>query len=512
MERREAQIPSLEDKIAAYNEDFRNMQEKELEILRPIMDELRSKVCAIQHEMASLWTDYTNRMSKAQEYTQQQIADLRKQTGGLEQENSSSTSFPTTIHHFPAELLTEILGIVIEGYEQNPFTIMRVCRSWRATVLSMAFVWSQFTVRPWTSQEQMEFMVERAKHVNLDVVVDLDLSRPSFMHSTKAKGNYKGLGLAVTTMSRWRTLNVVAFPQEPDVSAAPAGGGDLPVTFSGPLERLEAFKVTGICESSASFNKLLDTVATTATERLTYIEIATPSALCHLASPNYHFFFSRLRHFKVDVEEMGDPADILSYFENLEVLEASRLHLPVYHHDVDLPVVRTLRRMSIKVVSVQWMSGRTFPSLEECTIIWPHRPETLCLRGGVSLPVCRQFTYDDHLIGPMSEFCAPKLDKLVVRNEAWNRPRGSAQLASVWGGSVDTRWLRPRILHLDTHCFDQYLINALQLHPGLEELILGLVDPYGLSKKFFNNLVARRLKGTSLSSVSSSGPKQPNAV
>jgi len=140
-------------------------------------------------------------------------------------------------------------------------------------------------------------------------VVDLDLSRRSFVHSTKARGDYKGLALAVTTMSRWRTLNVTTFPHEPDVSTAPAGEGELPVTFSGPLERLEAFRVTSICQPSASFNQPLDTVATTSTERLTYIEIATPNALWHLASPNYHFLFSRLRHFKVDVREMGDPAD-----------------------------------------------------------------------------------------------------------------------------------------------------------------------------------------------------------
>jgi hypothetical protein len=515
MEHREAQIASLKNKIAEYNESLRNMQEKELEILRPIMDELHSKICAIQHEMATRWTDYTNRMSKAQEYTQQQVTDLQKQIGELEQENSNPKPLPTPIRHLPTELLAEIFEIVIEHYAQNPFAIMRVCRSWHATVVSMARVWSRFTVRPWTSQEQMEFVVERTKQVPLDVVVDLNPSRHSFMHSIKARGDYKGLALAVTTMPRWRTLTIAAFPpHEPDVSAASAGEDELPVTFSGSLERLEAFKITGICEPSASFNQLLDTVATTSTEQLTYIEISTPNALWYLASPKHHPLFSRLRHFKVDVREMRDPADILPYFENLEVLEAYRLHLPDYHHDVDLPIVRTLRRMSIKIVSVQWMSGRTFPSLEECTIIWPHHPETLCLRGGVDLPVCTQFTYDDHLIEPMAEFRVPNLDAMVVRNEAWNRPRGSAQLASVWGESTTTRWLRPRILHLDTQCYDQYLINALQLHPDLEELVLGLVRPDGLGKKFFNNLVARQLKGgaSSSSSLSLSGLAQSNTA
>jgi hypothetical protein len=209
---------------------------------------------------------------------------------------------------------------------------------------------------------------------------------------------------------------------------------------------------------------------------------------------------------------MKDPADILPYFENLQVLEAYRLHLPTYAHDVDLPLVHTLRRMSIKIVAVQWMAGRTFPDLEDCTIIWPHHPKTLRLHGGVDLPVCTQFTYDDHLIEPMSEFPLSKLDKMIVRNEAWNKPRGSTQLVSIWSESAHTKWLRPRTLHLDTQCHDQHLINALQLHPDLEELVLGLVLPDGLGKKFFNTMVARKSKGVSPSSGPSSGSAQSDGT
>jgi len=460
------------------------------------MDDLHGKICAAQHEMARLWTDYTGRMSKAHEYTQQQVAELQKQIGSLEHENSNSKSLLAPIRCLPTELLAEIFVIVIECHEQSPFTVMRVCRSWRATMLSMAGVWSRFTIRPWTSQEQMKLVVERTKQVPLDVVVDLSPRRHTFMHPIKVREGDGGLALAVATMPRWRTLTVAAFSCETDVAAA-AGGDSFTATFSEPLGRLEAFRITGSCEPSVPFNRLLETVATTSTERLTYVEVATPNALWFLASPNYQSVFARLKHFKVDVREMREPADILPYFQNLEALEAYRLHLPTYHHDVDLPIVRSLKRMCIKIVSVQWMSGRTFPALEDCTIIWPHHPETLCMRGGVDLPVCTQFTYDDHLIAPMLEFRVPRLDRMVVRNEAWNKPRGSAQLASVWGESANPRWLKPRILHLDTQCFDQHLINALQLHPDLEELVLGLVRPDGLGKKFFNSMVARRLRGTS---------------
>ena len=168
MEQQEAKIASLE--IVEYNESLRKTQEKELAILRPILDDLHGHICDIQHEMARRWTDYTTCMSKAQECTQQQIAQLQKQIRDLEQEKSNSKSFPAPIGRLPTELLAEIFGVAIDCYEQNPFAIMRACRSWRSTVLSMARVSSRFTVRPWTSQEQMELVVERTKQVPLDVV------------------------------------------------------------------------------------------------------------------------------------------------------------------------------------------------------------------------------------------------------------------------------------------------------------------------------------------------------
>ena len=48
--------------------------------------------------------------SKAQECTQQQIAQLQKQIGDLEQEKSNFKSFPAPIDRLPTELLAEIFG------------------------------------------------------------------------------------------------------------------------------------------------------------------------------------------------------------------------------------------------------------------------------------------------------------------------------------------------------------------------------------------------------------------
>jgi hypothetical protein len=460
------------------------LQEKELEVLRPTLDRLHANICEIQREMARLWTEYTVRMSAAQEVAQAEVAGLQRRIAFLEQENSNSQSFVAPVRRLPTELLAAIFVIAITCHGQNPFDMIRVCRSWHATILGMARIWSHLTLRPSTAKEYVEFVVERAKQVSLKVEITsnrISHSPRGFMEEGKP---YRGMALALKTMPRWRALTVVAFSGEADVIRS-TEEGESAMSFGSSLEKLEVFKITGPCEINGPFGQFLDTVTKTSTEKLTHVEIATPNVIWFPSSPCYRPFFSRLRHFKVDMREMKDPADILPYFENLEVLEAYRLHLPTYPHDMDLPIVRTLRRLNIKTVPVQWMSGRTFPALADCTIVWPHHPETLSLYGGVDLPVCTQFTYDDHLIEPMSVFRLPKLDKLVVRNEAWNKPRGSTQLAAVWGDAMNPKWLRPRVLHLDTQCHDQHLINALQLLPELEELVLGLVRPDGLGKRFF---------------------------
>ena len=511
MKIRTAQIASLNNGIAECQEHLRKLQEKELEVLRPILDQLHAKICEIQREMARLWTEYTARMSVAQEFAQVKVAGFQERISALEKQNSNSQSFLAPIRRLPTELLAEIFVIAITCHGQNRYNIIRVCRSWRVTILGMARIWSHLTLRPSTAEEYVELVVERTKQVPLEVEIDSSGVVRPFYGSMGEKKPYKGMNLALKTMPRWRALTVAAFPGEADVIGVADESGPA-MSFFRPLEKLEVLKISGSCELKGPFNQFLDNVIKTSTEKLTHVEFSTPDIIWFLSSPCYRPFFSRLRHFKVDVREMRDPANILPYFENLEVLEAYRLHLPTYPRDMDLPMVRTLKRMNIKIVSVQWMSGRTFPALEDCTITWPHHPETLRLQGGVDLPVCSQFTYDDHLIEPMSEFRLPKLDKLVVRNEAWNKPRGSTQLASVWSELVNSKWLRPRVLHLDTQCHDQHLINALQLHPDLEELVLGLVRPDGLGKKFFNNMVARRLKGASSSSGSRPGSAQPNGT
>ena len=347
MEKRATEVVSLKERISKLKDHLCQLQEQKLETLRPIMDHHHARICEIQQEMARLWTEYTARMAVAQEATETEVTAIQKRITFLEKENSKSQSFLAPIRRLPIELLAEILIIAIESHEQNRFDMMRVCRSWRATVLSMARIWSRLTIRPLTSREHVEFVVERTRRVPLELLIDSESIYPPYRVPRAGETAYGGLAFALKTMSRWRSLTIEFFPREEDIIAA-AGGEMTDLMSSGPLEKLEIFKFSGVCESSASLDQLLDHVATTSTPRLKRAELASPNVIWFLADQKYRVFFSHLTHFKVDVREMRDPADILPYFENLEVLEAYRLHLPMYPRDVDLPVIRTLRRISTK--------------------------------------------------------------------------------------------------------------------------------------------------------------------
>ena len=363
----------------------------------------------------------------------------------------------------------------------------------------MPRMWSSFRLSTWTKAEKIDFILERTGRIPLDV--EIDASADVFKVVDEKEMRFAGMERCMSVSNRWRNLVVTSFPSKVDIDAhwTPTKSS---FTFSGPINALESFTIKNACEDSILLEQLLDVVGNSSHERLIYMELSSPNVIYHFSQPHFASIFRRLVTFKVDFREMPTEVDILGHFEHLETLEAFRLRLPTYTIETDLPLVRTLKRITIKTVSVQWMAGRTFSRLEECTIIWPHYPEALAPGGGVDLPACTHFTYDDHVIDTLRNFRIPKLDTLIVRNEAWNKPRGSTQLAAVWKGVGHFTPLKPRVLHLETQCHDQHLINALTVLPGLEELYLGLVRPDGLGKKFFGALQAKKGR----SSRSSSAP------
>ena len=277
----------------------------------------------------------------------------------------------------PPEILMEVLEIAVKSNGHCPLSMMHVCHYWRIIAFGLARIWSGLTIHPWTSRKYVEFLIERSRRIPLEVEINLN----DGLGDGRRRG--EGVDLAMRTTSRWRTLTLAGFPARLDIDTVSEEGNSA-TTLAMP--QLQALKVTNGGEMTTSFTQLLRAVATTSTHRLVHMEITSLDAFLFLANPEYRDLFRRLKHFKVDARGMTDPVDILPYFENLEVLEAYGLRLPIYDDNIDLPLVRTLKRMILKFVRAQWMSGRTFPALEESQIIRTHCAQA-CWSGNVHLPI-----------------------------------------------------------------------------------------------------------------------------
>ena len=500
--RREIDINRLTASIHVLESQQQQRDHEEHERVRPILDELHAQIVTLQEKMMVYWRDYQSRITQHRRQTERAIEDIQRKVRTLEQKNSYAASLLAPIRRLPTEMLSEIFTVAIMVYGYPSLRLMRVCRSWRWVLMTMPRIWSKIKVRTWTSTDFIKFLLERTRRVTLDVEIDTDSDSGSYMHDPSR--SYAALAMVAKTATRWKNLTIHSFPREADLVNSEALGSVL--VFEGPMEALESFRITAPCEMNTVLTKIVTLARSISGSQLTALELATFDALVYFSTP-LSSLFQRLRSFKVELEDMKDPLDILPQFERLEELHAHRLHLPLYSDTTNFPLVHTLKRLLLKNTSVQWMQGRSFSKLLDCTIMWPHLPEALLTGIRVHLPVCTNLTYDDHMLQPLTAFDLPVLDSLVVRNEAWNRPRGSQQLGFIWGPIVPAeKILRPRVLHLDTQCYDQYLIAALKALPEIEELILGLVRPDALGKKFLSSMLAKRAKENS-TNMQTRGPE-----
>ena len=174
--------------------------------------------------------------------------------------------------------------------------------------------------------------------------------------------------------------------------------------------------------------------------------------------------------------------------KKLETLTASHLPLPVYHDDVDLPFVHTLRRLTLRSVSIQWMSGRTFHVLESCAILFPlHRHILHTFR--TTLPNCGDLSFEGHPLDILSGVSAHKLTDLSVKCSSSYKPRGDRELALFSSQVLQESRLAPRVLHISIEATNSAWIKALAYMSNLEELVINNAQPSSLGVKALRSLV-----------------------
>ena len=339
---------------------------------------------------------------------------------------------------------------------------MLVCRRWHAIMLSTPGIHSQLRIYRWTRKEDVERF---GKRWLFDVTIDIQKSG----WSRHGKFNPACFMAAAEAASRWRSLVVLSLP-------SPGECKDLQIVHS--LQQLESFQLATSCNSGNFLELLLNAIATTVTSRFTIMEVFHPDAILYLSQPVHLRVFSSLTTLRL-ICRTQNPVDVLPSLHKLEIFEAYHLCLPMCPPGVDLPLVQTLRVLHLKSVSVQWMAGRVFLALEECSIIFPHHADTI---QSVYMPSCSNLKYDSNNLGALAHFHISHPDKLEIKCGQWTTWRGTLQLAAlhqIFAAQSLT------CLHLEIKCSERLLAHMLGLVPALEELWMRLSSPHALSSAFF---------------------------
>jgi len=289
-------------------------------------------------------------------------------------------------HPFPVEIFSEIFLYTIQVDPRSQRNLMLVCRYWRDIMLSTPGIHSQLRIYGWTKKEDVEGFGRRWR---LDVTVDTQRrryrsSKETYFDPVEFHACFMA---AAGAASRWRSLALLSLPP-------PGEYKDLQIMH--PLQHLESFKLNASCELGNFLEPLITAITTIVTPRFTVMEVLNPDAAIHLLQPAHFQIFSSLMTLRLICRRMQNPVDILPSLHKLEILEAHHLSLPIGPPAIDLPLTQTLRNLRLKCVSIQWMEGRIFPALEECSIIFPQDADIF---QSVYMPSCSILKYDSNHLG-----------------------------------------------------------------------------------------------------------------
>jgi hypothetical protein len=414
-------------------------------------------------------------------YMENQLRQAGLDTMALRTDYEIAGYLLAPIHRIPVELLELIFSLIPDEQTEKYEILERTCRRWKEVVLSL---WRPLKLATWTVLDEVQPILHRRNRL-LSVTIDPSsdaMDRPIGSSETE---RYAALWEAVSrSISRWRTLDILSLPnpQQIDHLLGEQGHDILPV----PMNYLRYLNIPIRHDSSRFIDHILPSIGAITSVYLTEMHLCSTQAMLYLAQLHCAKVFTHLTSFKCLLPQIENAVDILPHFSQLAVLEVSGLRFPIYPAEVDLPLTKTLRRMSLRAVPIGWMSNRKFLRLESCKIISPPGLELIPI---THLPLCMDLYFESPRLDALRNFHIPPNCILTLRSSQWSKSRGNAQLSHLWGAVPNVRVLRPLSFHLHLACSSEQLVRALCFMPELKELVLELDRPNALGRHFFVQLL-----------------------
>ena len=358
--------------------------------------------------------------------------------------------------------------------------LMLVCRRWCAIMLSTPAIPSHLWITKSTTMETVRAAIQGAKwHLYLTININDESITKDFNADAFEASVFM---VAIEAASRWNTLFIHSLPRPGTYKAVQ------PVPL---LKNLKSFSVSPRCDLGDYFGLFMTAITITTTSQLTDMKLHNLKVVLYLVQPDCLRVFCSLTSLTILLpKRMESLADILPSLWRLMYFKARHIHLPFYPSDVPLPLIRTLRSLSLESVSVQWMAGKVFPGLSRCSIIFPHQIDTISNQP-VSMPACTTLEYNSNDLDPIGYFHDLPFTNLTVKSGQWNVMRGNRELIAVCQALVSHAQSMTR-LDIQVRCSQQLLTCMLMLLPALEYLILRLASPRALKETFFRAFVTTK--------------------
>ena len=403
--------------------------------------------------------------------------------------------FIAPITRLPIELLRQIFLAIIEETSGAPLALILACKQWHSIVTS---IWSSLNLGTTTPIDAVTRKLERNQWL-LDIVVDTNSDRGDF---TPSGGAFEAIFAAIEATPRWRSFIVKSCPAQADLPEDRVNR-HLQQHSNATMSRFTTFKIKSTCETSPLLNGLLHILGTTAGPALTTIEINSPHVISFLA-PAYSSIFHSVKVLSLDGLGIHDPVDLLPHLHQLKTFTVSHLSFPTYPNHVELPFVHTLRHLSLRAASIQWMSGRIFHALEYCALIFPRRQHVLHAFT-TTLPNCDHLTFQGYPLNILGGVSARKLSHLSVTCSGSFNRQGSQQLVWLSGQVLGERQLAPKSLHIGIQATNEAWMSSLVSMSDLEELVIHCAQPSSLKACVFQSLVVHLVQASDMSMTSSPG-------
>ena len=394
------------------------------------------------------------------------------------------------IHRLPVELLASIFSLIPDEQNQKIDILVRTCCRWKEIVSSM---WAPLKLATWTSLDEVKSTLEGSNGL-FSITIDPDKDTADCPKGAVEVERYAALMLAVSTSTvRWKTLDVLSLP-DPHETNDFFGEKRHAIRIT-PMNHLRSLSIPIRHDSSHFLDLLFPSIGASTSFQLTDIHLRSVQAMSYLAKQHCAHVFNYLTSFKCFLPRIDDVFDILPQFWRLEILDVSGIRFLASAPDVELPLTKTLRQMSIRAGPIGWMNHRKFPQLESCTIVSSLVLDAIPI---TSLPLCTRLYYQGPRFDAIQGFHIPSIHTLTLHSPQWSKSRGSDQLPRTWQPRMVEGFSHLMSLHLCLICSDAQLSLALCSISSLKELVLHLDRPTALGSQFFMGFLPPSLRSKRL--------------